>query len=325
MTGWEPTRVIKISHRDNRRFRQRHHGGGDMRSNGDDRPSDLVRSVSRAFRILEEVGAAGGPVTVKAVARRTELNLSTTYHLVRTLAYEGYLQRLADGRYVLGGAVAHRFRDLLGSFGQPPEVHGVLAHLSATTKCTAYLGRFVAGTIRVTDMVEGPASPYLEDIEVGLDVAAHATAIGKALLATLSVHDRAVYLADQGMRPFTRRTTTTVEKLEEELAGVAPGRPVMECGQFRVGVSCAGALVRRDSASDPWWAVVVSTRHERMPAVVAEQALLAAADLSSPSLLDPPGQPDLPGQPGPSSPTGRPTPRTAGATAAQSSGTPAAR
>jgi DNA-binding IclR family transcriptional regulator len=257
-----------------------------MRDN-DDRPSDLVRSVSRAFRVLEEVGAAAGPLTVKAIARRAQLHLSTTYHLVRTLAYEGYLERRLDGSYVLGGAVAHRFRDLLASFGQAPEVHSVLAHLAATTKRTAYLGRFVAGTIRVTDMVEGPASPYLEDIEVGLDVAAHATAIGKTLLATLPPQRRAEFLADQGMRPFTRRTTTTPEELDAELAGVVPGRPVMEHGQFRDGVSCAGALVRRDSPDDPWWAVVVSTRHEEMPVAVTRQALLAAADLSSAGAADP--------------------------------------
>ena len=75
-----------------------------------DQPSDLVRSVSRAFRILEEVGASPAPLTVKAIARRCQLNLSTSYHLVRTLAYEGYLVRGPDGRYMLGSSVAKRTR-----------------------------------------------------------------------------------------------------------------------------------------------------------------------------------------------------------------------
>lgn len=251
-----------------------------MRDDQSDQPRDLVQSVSRAFRVLEEVGASAAPLTVKAIARRAKLNLSTTYHLVRTLAYEGYLERRPDGLYMLGGAVAHRFHDLLASFRQPPEVHEVLAHLAATTHRTAYLGRFVSGTIRVTDMVEGPESPYLEDLEVGLDVAAHATAIGKTLLATLPARRRAAYVTEQGMRPFTRRTPITTEELEAELAGVGPGQPVTEHGQFRDGVSCAGALVRRESTDDPWWAVVVSTRDEEMPAAVTRQALLAAADLT---------------------------------------------
>ena len=61
-----------------------------------ERPDDFVQSVGRALRILETVSECAA-LPVKAVARRCRLNLSTTYHLVRTLAYEGYLVRLPDG------------------------------------------------------------------------------------------------------------------------------------------------------------------------------------------------------------------------------------
>src|SRR3954447_6632442 len=225
-------------------------------------PSDLVRSVSRALRILEEVGASHAPLTVKAVARRCGLHLSTAYHLVRTLTYEGYLVRDRDGRYVLGSSVAQRFHDLQASFGQPPEVHEVLRHLSVMTRHTAYLGQFVSGRILITDLVEGPESPYLEDLEVGLDVAAHATVVGKVLLSSLSRPRRAAYLAEQGMRRFTSRTVIDTDSLEEELARLSAGRPVLEHGQFRVGVSCVGTLVSRDA--DPW-AVVASIRADDVP------------------------------------------------------------
>jgi DNA-binding IclR family transcriptional regulator len=241
-------------------------------------PSDLVRSVSRALRILEEVGASRAPLTVKAIARRSQVHLSTTYHLVRTLTYEGYLVRDRDGRYVLGAAVARRFHDLQASFDQPPEAHEVLAHLSATTRRTAYLGRFVSGRIVITDLVEGPESPYLEDLEVGLSVAAHATVVGKVLLASLPRPRRAAYLAEQGMRRFTARTVIDTDSLEAELAGLSAGRPVLEHGQFRDGVSCVGALVRRTHA-DPW-AVVASTRADDVPAEVVWHTMRAASDLT---------------------------------------------
>lgn len=73
---------------------------------GDEEPRDFVQSVGRALRILEVV-SVGPPLTVKAIARRSALNLSTTYHLVRTLAYRGYLTRLSDGTYVAGEAVTN--------------------------------------------------------------------------------------------------------------------------------------------------------------------------------------------------------------------------
>src|SRR3712207_8562434 len=47
-------------------------------------PSDLIRSVSRALRVLESVGRAPRGLTVKQIARRCELTVATTYHLVRT-------------------------------------------------------------------------------------------------------------------------------------------------------------------------------------------------------------------------------------------------
>jgi DNA-binding IclR family transcriptional regulator len=245
-------------------------------------PTDLIQSVSRAFRILEEVGAGRAPLTVKAIARRCQLNLSTAYHLVRTLTYEGYLVRSPDGGFVLGSAVARRFHDLLASFDQPPQVREVLRHVAAMTQRTAYLGRFVSGRIVITDMVEGPLSPHLEDLEVGLDVAAHATVIGKVLLAALPRARRAEYLADQGMRRFTSRTVIDFEALDHELSSFGVG-PVLEHGQYREGVSCVGALVRRDTAETSW-AIVTSTREDEVPPELVWHTIRAAEDLAPVSL-----------------------------------------
>jgi DNA-binding IclR family transcriptional regulator len=61
-------------------------------------PTGLIGSAARALRVLEVVAAAGDPITAKAVARRTGYKLSTTYHLLNTLAHEGYLIRVGHGR-----------------------------------------------------------------------------------------------------------------------------------------------------------------------------------------------------------------------------------
>jgi hypothetical protein len=75
------------------------------------RPADFVQSVGRAMRVLEEVGRRPC-LPVKTIARHCALNISTTYHLLRTLAYEGYVARQSDGSYVIGDAVARRLHDL---------------------------------------------------------------------------------------------------------------------------------------------------------------------------------------------------------------------
>ena len=76
-------------------------------------PADLIRSVSRALRVLESVGATPRGLTVKQIARRCELTVATTYHLVRTLAYEGYVVRRDDGTYGVGLEVSDRYRELV--------------------------------------------------------------------------------------------------------------------------------------------------------------------------------------------------------------------
>jgi len=83
-------------------------------------PADLIQSVSRALRILEEVARSPRPLPVKVIARRCRLNVSTAYHLTRTLCYEGYLVRQADGGYTIGSQVAARFHEVTGSLRRPP-------------------------------------------------------------------------------------------------------------------------------------------------------------------------------------------------------------
>ncbi len=111
-----------------------------VRNPGSDaEPTDLIRSVSRALRIIEEVSGSPRPLPVKVIARRCQLHLSTAYHLVRTLCYEGYLVRLPSGEYVAGSEVAERFHELMSSLRRPPRARAVLRHLADATGHTAYL------------------------------------------------------------------------------------------------------------------------------------------------------------------------------------------
>lgn len=236
-------------------------------------PTDLIQSVSRALRVLEQVAGAGRPLPVKAIARRCELNLSTTYHLVRTLCYEGYLRRLPDGGYVVAADVPPRL-----GLGRRPAAHQVLRHLAETTGHTAYLAELDAGRVVIADVVEGDRSPYLEDLQVGLETAAHATALGKALLATLPTSQRRRMLGAAGLRPFTRNTPTEPAQVEAEVSALRPGDVAVENGQYRDDVSCAGTAVpgRRPGQ---WLAVGVSARGLDLPDGLVRRLRIAADDL----------------------------------------------
>jgi DNA-binding IclR family transcriptional regulator len=257
-----------------------------VRNAGSDaEPTDLIRSVSRALRIIEEVSGSPRPLPVKAIARRCQLHLSTAYHLVRTLCYEGYLVRLSSGEYVAGSGVAERFHELMNSLRRPPRARAVLQHLADTTGHTAYLACISAGRLVVVDVAEGGRSPWLEDLQPGLETAAHATALGKALLATLPGRARSSLLAEHGMRPFTPNTVTEPAQIEAEVTRLRPGDLVTEYGQFRDEVCCAGVAIPGGSdSSGPgaggWWALGSSARGLTLPGPLLAELRVAAADLS---------------------------------------------
>ncbi|GAB3948123.1 hypothetical protein GCM10027614_44590 [Micromonospora vulcania] len=218
-------------------------------------PSDLIRSVSRALRVLESVGRAPKGLTVKQIARRCELTVATTYHLVRTLAYEGYVIRREDGTYIVGLEIADRYRELVTAFRGPPVVGETLRRAALDTGYSHYLGRFVGGQVAITAVAEGHRSPYLEDLVPGFDEGAHATALGKALLATLTVEQRFRYLREYGMRPFTTSTLTSTETFEADLAAGDRRGMQLEMGQFRQGWParrCWSRRTRTWSAGSCW-------------------------------------------------------------------------
>jgi DNA-binding IclR family transcriptional regulator len=209
-------------------------------------PSDLIRSVSRALRVLEAVGQSERGLTVKQVARRCHLTVATTYHLVRTLAYEGYVIRRDDGTYVVGLEIADRFRELVVAFRGPQPVMEGLRRASAESGYTHMLARFVNGRVAITAVAEGTRSPYVEDLVPGFDEAAHATAVGKCLLATLTPDQRWRFLKEAGMRAYTPQTLTSPEALDADLAAGERRGMQMEIGQFRAGLGCASVLVIAD-------------------------------------------------------------------------------
>jgi DNA-binding IclR family transcriptional regulator len=205
-------------------------------------PRDIVQSVSRALKLMDIIGSEPG-LTVKQMARRLDLNPTTAYHLVRTLVYEGYLIRDDLGNYSMGPAVADRYRDLARALRGPDSVVGVLRRAAAETGYSHYLARFVGNRVCVTAVAEGPHSPWLEDLIPGFDDGAHATALGKALLATLEPHRRERYLRESGMRKFTDHTLTDPVAFEHDIANGRRLGMQTEINQFRVGVSCAAVPV----------------------------------------------------------------------------------
>jgi DNA-binding IclR family transcriptional regulator len=197
----------------------------------------LIQSVQRALRLLEIVAEHDGRAGAKEIARTAGLALPTTYHLLRTCAHEGWLQRLPDGSYVLG----HRI-DVVRAHGTAARgvalARPAMEWLRDELGGAAYLARYVDGEIVVAEIVDGPRAPRI-DLWVGVHDAAHATALGKSLLGQLAGDDREDYLARHPLHDLTPRTVVDRRRLTVP----APGEVAVDDGEYALGVCCLAAAV----------------------------------------------------------------------------------
>ncbi|WPB92248.1 IclR family transcriptional regulator [Streptomyces malaysiensis] len=196
----------------------------------------LITSVQRAFRLMEAVGAHDGGAPAKRLARETGLPLATTYHLLRTLAYEGYVHRLEDGGFVIGD----KLRTLeSGSRDQAmlSRIRPTLVSLRDELSAAAYLTFYDEGEIRVVEIVDGPQAPRV-DLWVGFEDAGHATALGKCVLRELDDDARHEYLSRHELVDLTPRTVTRPGDLLRRLDSPTNSPLVADLEEYALGTVC---------------------------------------------------------------------------------------
>jgi DNA-binding IclR family transcriptional regulator len=207
-------------------------------------PSGLIGSAQRALRVLDIVGSAGDGITAKAVARRAGYNLSTTYHLLNTLVHEGYLIRLGHGRgFGLGYKVGSLYQRLCAELDVGQELQDELHHLHQRAEAAAYYTVFRETDIVVAAVADSQAYPRATPLDFGFHEAAHATAFGKVLLASLPRRERREYLAGAGMPRLTSRTTVRAADLDTELEHVSRAGMALEIEEFQPELACLSSPV----------------------------------------------------------------------------------
>jgi len=232
-----------------------------------ERTQTLIASVQRALSLVDVVAGAHRPLPVKAVARLSGLTLGTAYNIVRTLVHEGYLAT-GDGGVVLGS----RFPGL-----SPSDDEGVfLARTRSTLRgvseelgVTAYLSRYDDGEVQVVDIVDAAHSPRVE-LWVGINESAHATALGKRILADLPEDELLDYLGRHPLEELTPNTISDRRALLRELEST--DRVTVDSEEYALGYSCVAVPVR---APGVLASLAVSMPHE----IVADRAGRAVEEL----------------------------------------------
>ncbi|WP_047523218.1 IclR family transcriptional regulator [Microbacterium sp. ZOR0019] len=199
----------------------------------------LIGSVQRALRLIDIVANSPRPLPAKMLAAITGLTPGTTCNLVRTLVHEGYLNAEPDGLVL--GARFPAFQQQVDSRGVfLARVRAALRDVTEVVGATAYLSRFHDGEMHLVDIVDAVRNPRVE-LWVGLQSSAHATALGKQILADLPDDERLDYLSRHRLEELTPRTISDRRTLLTQLEH-SPGWTVDQ-EEYAIGATCVAVPV----------------------------------------------------------------------------------
>jgi DNA-binding IclR family transcriptional regulator len=202
------------------------------------------RSLLRGVKILECLGDAGAPLSAAEVARRTGLHRATVHRLLHVLAQLGYVHKDAEEASYTTGFYLH-------TFGRTPNVIATLVRhaRSFLERLANRTGQNVClGALEGIQMVYCDKVSIVPDIGIithaGLRLDAHATSIGKALLAFRPDAEIRQIYEHHRLSLHTPRTLRSVPLLIRALAEVRRLGYAVERDEYVVGRrSVASAII----------------------------------------------------------------------------------
>ena len=178
----------------------------------------VIQSIDRAIRVLFALQGARR-MTLSELAGRLELPPSTVHGIVRTLVAQGMVvQEHGFGRYQLGPAVLRLGSVYLDTLELRSKAIPWAEDLARRTGCAVRTGVLLLDDVVIIHHEPRPDGSR-QMPEVGIVIPAHASALGKAILA---FDDEAAsrMLATAPLRSMTGDTVTSPIDLKEQLINI---------------------------------------------------------------------------------------------------------
>jgi len=201
------------------------------------------QSAERSFAILECVGAAENPIPLAVIARQTGLNRATVYRLLAVLTRMGWIHKdEVDSTYTLGYKVFALGRrqsqlETITHHAQP-----FIRRLAWDLGETVHLAALEGPQVVYCDKVEPPEG-HPVSTAIGMRLDAHATGVGKAVLAWLEANEVRQLYHQHPPHAHTARTITNVDALLRELAAIRVQGYAMDEGEMIPGLTCVAAPI----------------------------------------------------------------------------------
>ncbi|KMO36882.1 IclR family transcriptional regulator [Methylobacterium aquaticum] len=210
-------------------------------TSGEDEDRLFVRSVGKAFRLLEAFADTPGPMTLSQLAAAIEVDKSGAQRLAHTLGRLGYLEK-AKGGFRPGRRLLERSFDYLR--GQPIVSRAVpiLAELRRDVGERVDLSLFDDTAMIYLVRLQSKRESFYAHLN-GRRVPTYCTAGGQAVLAQLAP-EAALDVVERSERvPTTPRTITSVEETMRLVAQAREAGFAIALEQVWLGEIACGAAI----------------------------------------------------------------------------------
>jgi DNA-binding IclR family transcriptional regulator len=243
---------------------------------GGDGGDARVKSADRVMAVLDLVGETGS-LSFAEIVSRLELPKSSAHALLRTIQQRRYLVFDEDRRvYRLGTRIWELARSHNGVEDLRDLMKPLMDALVDQTQETVQLATLDGLEAVYIELSESP-HPMKLTSRSGVRLPAHASAIGKALLADLSPDEAAQRLGERELVALTAHTVSDVPSLLTELERIRRQGYSVDNEEFAVGLRCI-AMPVRDINGTPVAAMSVSLPTPRYSREVAAQARAALGE-----------------------------------------------
>src|SRR5262245_64327851 len=195
----------------------------------------IAPPVQRAVRLIRHV-AEGNPVlNMSETAKTLKINRTTLLRLLHTLEIEGFVERRSTGAgYQVGLSFLELGARALFSQDLVQVAVPILTRLAETLQLSAHLG-VLDGTDVLYLVRRTPNTPLASNIRVGSRLPAHATTMGRMLLAYMTPLELETLYAGKELQRFSEHTSTTLAAVQAKAekdrhAGIAWSEAYFERG-----------------------------------------------------------------------------------------------
>lgn len=201
-----------------------------------------VPGLERGLRILQLFDRHQTTLGAPEVAKSLGIPRTTVFRLMQTLEHLGFLER-ADRQFRLGPAVLRLGFEYLASLELTDVARPLLERLRDATGFSSQL--VIRDGLDVVVVLKSAApTTFASSVNVGTRLPAHATILGRAILADMEDAELKALYADGRLPAASRNTPKTVADLRKVLAeDRARGYAISE-SFYETGISGVAAPVR---------------------------------------------------------------------------------